>query len=69
MAARDYQEIVSYAFVDSAWEQDFAANAAPIKLINPIASQMGVMRSTLFGGLVDTLVSNLNPQASARAPV
>ncbi|PXX80300.1 phenylalanine--tRNA ligase subunit beta [Rivihabitans pingtungensis] len=60
VAARDYQEIVSYAFVDSTWEQDFAANAAPIKLINPIASQMSVMRSTLFGGLVDTLVSNLN---------
>ena len=45
------------------------ANAAPIKLINPIASQMSVMRSTLFGGLVDTLVSKPQPQASARASV
>ncbi|QNM97534.1 phenylalanine--tRNA ligase subunit beta [Chitinimonas koreensis] len=60
LAARDYQEIVSYAFVEAKWEADFAANAAPIKLLNPIASQMGVMRSTLIGGLVDTLIGNLN---------
>ena len=64
VAGREYQEIVSYAFVDSSWEQDFAANAAPIKLINPIASQMSVMRSTLIGGLVDTLVANLNRKQS-----
>ena len=60
LAARDYQEIVSYAFVEAKWEADFAANAAPIKLINPIASQMSVMRTTLIGGLIHTLQGNLN---------
>ena len=60
LAARDYQEIVSYAFVDEAWERDFAANEQPVRLINPIASQMSVMRSTLIGGLVDVLVGNIN---------
>lgn len=60
VAGRDYQEIVSYAFVDQSWEADFANNADPIKLINPIASQMSVMRSTLIGGLIDVLVSNIN---------
>lgn len=64
LAGRDYQEIVSYAFVDTAWEADFAANNTPIRLINPIASQMSVMRSTLLGGLVDTLVGNLNRKHS-----
>lgn len=60
MAARGYQEMVSYAFVEEKWEADFAGNTAPIRLINPIASQMSVMRSTLFGGLVSTLSANLN---------
>lgn len=60
LAARDFQEIVSYAFVEAQWEADFAANTAPVKLLNPIASQMSVMRSTLIGGLVSTLIANLN---------
>ncbi|QDQ27667.1 phenylalanine--tRNA ligase subunit beta [Chitinimonas arctica] len=60
LAARDYQEIVSYAFVEEKWEADFAGNTAPVRLLNPIASQMSVMRSSLIGGLVSTLVTNLN---------
>lgn len=60
MAARGYQEVVSYAFVDESWERDFAANANPIRLENPIASHMSVMRSTLFGGLIEVLQNNLN---------
>ncbi|SMF41801.1 phenylalanine--tRNA ligase subunit beta [Pseudogulbenkiania subflava] len=60
LAARDYQEVVSYAFVDERWERDFAGNADPVRLINPIAAQMSVMRSTLLGGLVDVLVGNVN---------
>lgn len=60
LVARDFQEVVSYAFVDQKWEADFADNADPVKLINPIASQMSVMRSTLVGGLVDVLQGNLN---------
>ncbi len=60
LAARDYQEIVTYSFVDPEWEQDFCANASPIKLANPIASQMAVMRSSLIGGLVSTVAYNLH---------
>jgi phenylalanyl-tRNA synthetase beta chain len=60
LAARDYQEVVNYSFVDAAWEQDLCNNRNPVVLANPIASQMGVMRSSLIGGLVANLVSNLN---------
>ncbi|MEK7736325.1 MAG: phenylalanine--tRNA ligase subunit beta, partial [Pseudomonadota bacterium] len=59
LADRDYQEVVNYSFVDAAWENDFYANDAAIVLANPIASQMGVMRSGLIGGLVGTLSANL----------
>ena len=60
VAAREYQEVINFAFVEEAWEKDFAGNTNPVRLANPIASQMSVMRSTLIGGLVDTLVGNLN---------
>ncbi|MEW5889370.1 MAG: phenylalanine--tRNA ligase subunit beta [Pseudomonadota bacterium] len=59
LAARDYQEVVNYSFVDGQWEQDFCANRQPVVLANPIASQMGVMRSSLIGGLVGNLAHNL----------
>ncbi len=62
VAERDYHEVVTYSFVEPAWEADFAANPAPIALANPIASQMGVMRSTLIGGLVGALVANRRRQ-------
>jgi phenylalanyl-tRNA synthetase beta chain len=59
-AALGYQEVVNYSFVAEEWEADFAANAKPVRLANPIASHMSVMRTTLIGGLVQTLRANLN---------
>ncbi|MBI2311120.1 MAG: phenylalanine--tRNA ligase subunit beta [Betaproteobacteria bacterium] len=60
LVARDYQEVINYAFVDAAWEADFCGNANPVALRNPIASQMSVMRSSLAGGLIQCLRSNVN---------
>lgn len=60
MVMQDYQEIVNYSFVEAEWEADFAANLQPIRLQNPIAAHLAVMRSTLLGGLVETLRFNLN---------
>ena len=62
VAERDYHEVVTFSFVETAWEADFASNLAPIVLANPIASQMGVMRSSLIGGLVGTLAANRKRQ-------
>jgi phenylalanyl-tRNA synthetase beta chain len=62
VAERGYHEVVNYSFVDVAWETDFSGNAAPIVLANPIASQMGVMRSSLIGGLVGTVMANRKRQ-------
>ena len=59
---RGYQEVINFAFVEQAWEADFAAKIEEVDLIrlaNPIASQMAVMRSTLLGGLISNLQTNL----------
>ncbi|MER0170977.1 MAG: phenylalanine--tRNA ligase subunit beta [Nitrosomonas sp.] len=60
LTARDYQEVINYAFVDADWELDLVNNSKPIALQNPIASQMSVMRSSLIGGLISNLQFNLN---------
>ena len=63
MARRGYQELVNFSFVEEKWEKDFANNDSPIRLLNPIASQLAVMRTQLIGGLVDILRYNLNRKA------
>ncbi|WP_426207845.1 phenylalanine--tRNA ligase subunit beta [Massilia sp. TWP1-3-3] len=63
MADLGYQEVVNMSFVESQWEADFSANNDQIKLQNPIASQMGVMRSSLIGSLVANVRYNLNRKA------
>ncbi|MDQ3025574.1 MAG: phenylalanine--tRNA ligase subunit beta [Pseudomonadota bacterium] len=60
LAGLGYQEVINYSFVSEDSEKDFAGSAAPVRLANPIASHMSVMRTTLLGGLVQTLRSNLN---------
>ncbi|HOY70054.1 MAG TPA: phenylalanine--tRNA ligase subunit beta [Methylotenera sp.] len=60
LVANGYQEVVTYSFVDESWEQGLMDNPTPIKLKNPIASNLSVMRTGLWGGLLDTLVYNLN---------
>jgi phenylalanyl-tRNA synthetase beta chain len=64
LAALGYQETINYSFVDERWEQELAANPQPIKLLNPIASQMSVMRSTLLGSLLNVVKFNVDRKAS-----
>lgn len=64
LADLGYQEVVNMSFVEAQWEQDFGGNSNPIKLQNPIASQLSVMRSTLVGSLVANVRYNLNRKAS-----
>ncbi len=63
MAGLGYQELINFSFVPEAWEKDFAGNEHPIRLLNPIASQLSVMRTQMIGSLVDILKYNLNRKA------
>lgn len=63
LADLGYQEVVNMSFVESAWEADFAGNLEPIRLQNPIASQLSVMRSSLIGSLVANVRYNINRKA------
>ena len=66
LVARDWQEAMTFSFVSSAVEAilfpERGAGAAPIAVQNPIASHLDVLRTTLAGGLIDVLRTNLARQ-------
>ena len=64
MAALDYQETINFSFVDARWEHELAGNADPIKLVNPMAAHLAVMRSSLIGSLIGVLRLNLSRKAT-----
>jgi phenylalanyl-tRNA synthetase beta chain len=59
LADLGYQETISFSFVEERWERELAGNADPIRVLNPIASPLAVMRSSLLGSLVEALRRNL----------
>jgi phenylalanyl-tRNA synthetase beta chain len=63
LASLGYQETINFSFVEERWEHELAGNPNPIKLLNPIASQMSVMRSSLVGSLLQVLKFNLDRKA------
>ncbi|MBX3653284.1 MAG: phenylalanine--tRNA ligase subunit beta [Ramlibacter sp.] len=63
LAALGYQETINFSFVEERWERELAGNTDPIRLLNPIASQMSVMRSSLMGSLIQALKFNLDRKA------
>lgn len=64
LAALGYHETINYSFVEERWENELAGNRNPIRLMNPIASQMSVMRSSLLGSLLQVLKFNMARKAS-----
>ena len=58
LADAGYREVINFSFVEPAWERDLAGRADPIRLLNPIASPLSVMRSSLMPGLVDVVRKN-----------
>ena len=57
---RDYHEVITFSFVSSDTERLLNADSAPIRVLNPIASNLDVMRTTLLGGLLEVLRTNIN---------
>ncbi len=63
VAGLGYQETINFSFVEERWESELAGNAAPIRVLNPIAAPLAVMRSSLVGSLVQVLRTNLARRA------
>ncbi|WP_027014880.1 phenylalanine--tRNA ligase subunit beta [Comamonas composti] len=63
LAALGYQETINFSFVEEKWEQELAGNTNAIQLLNPIASHLSVMRSSLLGSLLQVLKFNVDRKA------
>jgi len=57
-----YFEAVTYSFVDPKWCDVLAPGAQTVPLANPMSSEMSVMRTTLWAGMLKAVAHNLNRQ-------
>ncbi|MDY0068417.1 MAG: phenylalanine--tRNA ligase subunit beta [Porticoccaceae bacterium] len=64
LAARGFREAITYSFVDPKVQQLVDPDARPVEVANPISSDMAVMRTSLWAGLIPVLARNLNRQQS-----
>jgi phenylalanyl-tRNA synthetase beta chain len=58
LAAHDFQEAINYAFVDARTLDLWHLADNKVGIANPLTSELGVMRTALLPGLVDTLRHN-----------
>jgi phenylalanyl-tRNA synthetase beta chain len=64
LADRDYQEVITYSFVDPALQRLLEPATEPMILRNPISADMAAMRISLWPGLLQAVVYNRNRQQS-----
>lgn len=62
---RGYQEAITYSFVDEAMQKAIAPDDEVIRLTNPISSELAVMRTTLWCGLLTAALHNTHRQQNS----
>ncbi len=62
LAARGYQETIHFAFVDPVLQQRLFPVVATVRLANPIAANLAVMRVSLWPGLLQATADNFRRQ-------
>ncbi|OGD24133.1 MAG: phenylalanine--tRNA ligase subunit beta [Candidatus Aminicenantes bacterium RBG_13_63_10] len=55
-----FDEVLNQAFADPAKERVLTTRRKPIEIRNPVSSKASLLRTTLLGGLLDTVAWNLN---------
>ncbi len=62
LVAMGYQEVITYSFVEAGQQDILRPDLVALPLANPLSSELGVMRTTLVGGLISTLKRNASRQ-------
>ncbi len=62
LVGRGYFEAINYSFVDAGLQNDIDPENEPIGLANPLSAEMSVMRTTVWSGLLKSLIYNVNRQ-------
>ena len=59
LASKGYMEIVTWSFTDSKIDKQFSKGEKEIRILNPISSDLDVLRSSIFSNLIIHLNRNL----------
>ncbi|MFQ5546904.1 MAG: phenylalanine--tRNA ligase subunit beta [Woeseia sp.] len=62
LVARDYQEVITYSFIDADLNSRFTGEVSKLVLANPISSEMSVMRGSLWPGMLAVAAANVARQ-------
>ncbi|MCO7223773.1 phenylalanine--tRNA ligase subunit beta [Pleionea sp. CnH1-48] len=62
LAARGYQEAITYTFVEPSHQELINPGVPTIELLNPISSEMSVMRTSIWPALISAADYNLKRQ-------
>jgi phenylalanyl-tRNA synthetase beta chain len=58
LVARDFQEVITYSFIDEETNSLVSGKKSKLVLSNPISSEMSVMRSSIWPGLIAAASAN-----------
>ncbi len=59
---RGFQEVITYSFVDASLQEKLTPDLEAVPLLNPLSSEVAVMRTTLWSGLLNAAQYNFNRQ-------
>jgi len=62
LVSNGFQDTINYSFIEPELQKLFDPAIEPIALQNPISADMSVMRTSLWPGLVQSLLHNVNRQ-------
>jgi phenylalanyl-tRNA synthetase beta chain len=62
LVANGYQEAITYSFVDPKLRQALDPDTDSVAVANPISQDLSVMRTSLWPGLINAAIYNLNRQ-------
>lgn len=62
LVARDYQEIITYSFIDEKLNTLINGASSELVLSNPISTEMSVMRSSIWPGMIAAAAANVARQ-------
>ena len=60
IASKGYLEAITWSFTDSNYNDYFKQTKKEIKIINPISSELGVLRNSIFSNLIMYISKNLD---------
>ncbi len=60
VASKGYVEAITWSFTDSKYNDHFKEASKEIKIVNPISSELGVLRNSIFSNLAMYISKNLD---------